>query len=331
MSRIHRTTIRFAFCIALGLAACGPENVPIEVPSPSEDVLLWTLDAHGDTFTYWLRGNNIDGKLLAKREGVVLSLPNGLFEIQSREASQPTCDCSAQPPEDAGAESCPAVVASGASGHVLVAVRLTDGEEIPMTAAPKAEDSSGPLYEALEFGSAVTASVGPYVFVRTDIRTYACGAAHDDWSSEFQVFDLESGEMVDLLSEEERARILSREQKAAFALFEGDTLVDAERPEDLELTMITPVLLPGAGLSLRYQFTARSSFAASDGTWGAYTRSVDVPAAEMPAAMAPFQRTPVAIKRFIWPGEGLVVGGYSLVVATEEQLLALARLFSAAP
>jgi hypothetical protein len=294
-------------------------------------VLVWTLDSRGDPFTHWIRGNGAGGKVIASRAGVVLSLAIGVVEIEAREVAQPTCDCAAEPSADAGPEDCPAAVDDGAQGTVLVAVRRPSGEELPVTEAPIAADESGPLYEALEFGSNVAASMGPYLFVRTDSRIFGCGAAHESWSADSQVFDLAAGETVELLSPEERARVLGREQAAAFKLFAGDTLVDAARPEDLALTMISPVILPGAGIGLRYQFTASSSFAASDGTWGAYTRSVDVPATELPRAIAPFAAIPSALRRLPLPKDAVAIGGFTVVVRTDEQLAALASLFLAGP
>ncbi len=269
--------------------------------------------------------------MLGAAPGLILSLPEGLFSIEPREVELPTCDCAAEAAADAGVDGCPAAVEGGARGTVLVAVRLPGGEETPITEAPAAEDAAGPLYEALEFGSQVAASVGPYLFVRTDARTTACGAAHDGWSAAFSVFDLGAGEATELLTAEERARVLAREQTAAFKLFAGDPLVDAARPEDLELTMITPFAISGAGLGLRYQFSARSSFAASDGSWGAYTRSVEVPAAEIPSAIAPYAAIPPALMRFPIPVEGIAVGGFTPVFPTEEQLAEIARRFSAEP
>jgi hypothetical protein len=95
--------------------------------------------------------------------------------------------------------------------------------------------------------------------------------------------------------------------------------------------MIEPVIVPGAGLGMRYQFSASSSFAASDGTWGAYTRSVDVAAAVLPAAVAPYAAIPPALYAFPCPGEGLAIGGFAPVTATELQLAALELLFTVAP
>jgi hypothetical protein len=331
MTRVSSPRLCLAILAALAASACGAKDVPIiPGPDPVEDVLVWVADARGEQTTLWIRGNSTGGRLLASRPGILLSLPTGLVEVREREIALPTCDCAAEP-GDGGTEECPAIVEGGATGTVLVEALLPGGEELAVTEPPDATDDDVPLYEALEFGATVTASIGPFLFIRDDTRSLACGAAHEGWSSQFEVFDVAAGETTELLSEEERAQVVGREQTTAFKLFAGDTLVDAARPEDLELTMISPIVLPGAGVGLRYQFTARSSFAASDGTWGAYTRSVDVPAASLPAALVPFSLVPRALRRFPLPRPELAVGGFARVTPTGEQLAELGRLFSLTP
>ena len=287
---------------------------------------MWTMDASREPTTHWIRGNRQGGRLVASRPGIVLALPGGVYEIEAREVAVPTCDCAAWGEAEQKGE-CPAAE-GGAAVTILVAARLTDGEEWPITEPPEGADGGGPSYGELESVASVIASMGPYLFVRVDTRGMACGAPHDSSSSEFSVFDLVAGRTVDLLSPEERQRVLGREQAAAFKLFEGDTLAEAARPEDLDLTMIAPVILPGVGLSLRYQFSAGSSFAAADGAWGGYTRSVDVPAAELPAAIVPFAAIPEALYAFPCPGEGLAIGGFAPVTATQVELAALEHIFT---
>jgi hypothetical protein len=332
-----RTTRNLILSLALAgiaalAAACGAGDdfVP-PPPQPQRDVLLWTRDAHGDPSTHWVRGNRAGGKVLGARDGIVLSLPEGLFEIDARDAYVPTCDCGAEPDAGAPEDACPAAIEAGAAGKVLVAVRQEDGAEFPITQVPDAADADGPLFEALEFGAEATASVGPYLFVRSDARSSSCGSSREELRSDFTVFDLSSGGAVDLLSEKDLAAILAKEQTAAFKLFADDPHVDAKRPEDLELTAMEPVFIAGAGVAMRYQFSARSSFEASDGAWGAYTRSVEVPAGALPAALAPYAAIPDAVDVFMQPSDDYTVGGFFPVSAAGEQLAALARLFSAEP
>lgn len=323
-------SLGFAALLLALAAGCGGSQ-PVIVPplDPMQDVLLWTIDGEGLTATHWLRGNRQGGNLVASRTGIVLALPTGLYEIREREVELATCDCAAW--EESGREgACPAGEA-GSIGVALVAIRQPDGEEIPIAGPAQTQGEDGPIYGALESVAAVAASVGPFLFVRVDTRGTVCGESHETWSADFSVFDLTTGAPVELLTPEERARVLGREQAAAFKMFEGDNLARAARPEDLELTMMMPVLVPGAGITLRYQFSASSSFNASDGTWGAYTRSVDVLAAEVPAAIAPYSPIPPALVKFPIPGEGLAIGGFSPISATGEELAALERLFSFEP
>jgi hypothetical protein len=329
MSSKRHDPIPLALALGALVAACGGREPVIVPPDPLQDVLLWTINAHGERATHWINGNRTGGRLVGSRPGIALALPSGVYEVGTRDVELPTCDCAAW--EAAGQEGdCPAVEA-GAVATTLFAVRRPGGEELAITDPPEASGDAGPSYSELESTASVIASMGPYLFVRVDTREMACGAAHESWSSEFSVFDLVAGRAVDLLTAEERAAVLGREQAAAFKLFEGDNLADAARPEDLELTMIAPVIVPGAGLGLRYQFTAGSSYAASDGEWGAYTRSVDVPAASLPAAVAPYAAIPPALNAFPYPGEGLAIGGFAPITATGDDLAALERLFTGAP
>jgi len=328
----NATKSLLAFALLAGLAAAcggGREQVIAPPPTPLQDVLMWTVDARGEQATHWIRGNRQGGRLVASRPGIVLALPGGLYKIETREVELPTCDCAAWDEAEQEGE-CP-VVEDGAAVATLAAVRVLDGEEIPITAPPEEAADGGGSYGELESKASVVASMGPYLFVRIDTRVMACGAAHDSWTAEFSVFDLVDGRTVELLSQEERLRVLGREQAAAFKLFEGDNLADAARPDDLELTMIAPVIVPGFGLGLRYQFSAGSSFAASDGTWGGYTRSVEVPAAELPAAIVPFAAIPEALYAFPVPGEGLAIGGFAPVTATQVELAALEQFFTTWP
>jgi len=315
--------------VALVAACAAKKPETVVVVEQLQDVLLWTADAKGELSTHWVRGNRFGGRLIGSRPGILLALPGGLLEIRSREIRLPTCDCAAWD-EAEGEGACPAIE-ENAVASTLFATTLPDGAELEITEPSEAEGADGPLYGELESKASVVASMGPYLFVRIDTRTMACGAARDTWSARFEVFDLVAGRTIEILSAEEKAVVLGREQAAAFKLFEGDNLVDAKRPEDLELTMIAPVIVAGAGLGLRYQFSAGSSFAASDGAWGAYTRSVDVPAAALPAAVAPYAAIPPALNAFPCPGEELAIGGFAPVTATGIEAAALAILFSTSP
>jgi hypothetical protein len=325
----HESLLATALIAGLA-AACGGQDPVIAAPlAPVQDVLMWTIDARGEQTTHWIRGNRQGGRLIGSRPGLLLALPGGVYEIETREVAVPTCDCAAwDEAEREGA--CPVLAEDGAAA-ILTGVRLADDEELAITAPPDGADEGGAPYGELESVASVVASMGPYLFIRIDTRLMACGAAHDSSTSEFLVFDLVAGRAVDLLTQEERIRILGREQAAAFKLFEGDTLARAAHPNDLELTMIAPVILPGLGVGLRYQFSAGSSFSDADGAWGGYTRSAEVLAAELPASIAPFAAIPEALYAFPCPGEGLAIGGFAPVTATAFELALLERAFTAAP
>ena len=177
------------------------------------------------------------------------------------------------------------------------------------------------------FGAAVTASVGPYLFIRSSEEIMACGAAHNSWSSRFTVFDVAGRETVEILTDEERAVILEEEQTAAFNEVRTDNLVTVDRPEDLDLTTIKPGLLPGVGLTIHYQFTADSSFADSDDNWGSYSRSVIVPARNFPEALSPYAALPPAMSTFAFFSGDIQLGGWIPITGEGDQIAALAKAF----
>ena len=93
--------------------------------------------------------------------------------------------------------------------------------------------------------------------------------------------------------------------------------------------MIEPRWTPG-GLGVLYQFTAEASYADSDDNWGAYTRSVQVPARELPAVLLSFALLPEVLSSTILPAGGDVrVGGFGPIAGTDEQIAAILRALGA--
>ncbi len=292
---------------------------------PTQDVLIWTMDRDDRITSHWLRGNRFGAVILASREGLLFPMTDGIWEIETRTVDLPLCDCDTWT-ENGMEGSCP-VSNETATGESIVLVNLRNGDELSPVPSPDAANEEDPAYTDHSFGAGVIASVGPYLFIRSVKEVLACGAAHNSWSSQFTVFDVARRETVEILTDEERSRILEEEQTAAFNEVRTDNLVTVDRPEDLELTTIKPGLLPGVGLTIHYQFTADSSFADSDDNWGSYSRSVIVPARNFPEALAPYAALPPAMSTFAVFSDNTRLGGWIPISGEGEQIAAIAKAF----
>lgn len=293
---------------------------------PVQDILVWTFDPRREPSTHWLRGNRAGGGILASREGLVLTAGEGVWDLSWRDVDVPLCDCDRWNEADLEGNCPPSEDVAIASIPVLT--DLVSGEEILPIEAPDTEPEDGPVDVELQYHVDLLTSVGPFLFFRYGQHGLGCGAAHDTWAEEFLVFDLAAGEPTDLLTDAEREAVNEGERAEAYEQIRADNLVAVEGPDDLDLTVIEPVMVPGMGLAFRYQFTASSSFADSDGNWGAYSRSVVVPASEVPAALQPYMLLPPALASFNLIDEELTIGGWMTVTADEAQLTALARAFT---
>jgi len=296
--------------------------------APQQDVLVWTTDEEGRETSVWLRGNAHEAAVVASGPGVLIPIGTELWQWRETESAVALCDCDAWEPDQEGGP-CPETLEPGWARSVEL-VELVSGETVELSRAPEGTDEdNGPTFTDYAAVAEPIASVGPYLFFRLEERSMTCGAAHGDWSSEFKVFDLVGRELVDPISPEERARILTAEQQTAYQLMADDRLVDIGGAEDLQLTMIEPRWTPG-GLGVIYQFTADASYADSDDNWGAYTRSVRVPARDLPLALVPFALLPDVLSGAITPvGSDVRVGGFAPIAGADEQVAAIFRALGA--
>ena len=123
-----------------------------------------------------------------------------------------------------------------AKGELLKMVDLIKGDEIDLvsisTIMPGYE-SAQTLYSELDFGASIIGSVGPYLFIHYSTESTACTPADTTQSSGFVVFDVDKAQQVQILSSEERSRILETEQVQAYEKIRGDHIVEVKKPEDL--------------------------------------------------------------------------------------------------
>ena len=177
-------------------------------------------------------------------------------------------------------------------------------------------------------GAELLGSVGPLVFVRTWVWSFACGA-HGGKTDSLVVLDLATRRGAVLLDNSARATLERAYRAEAARVFKADT--SGAQPFSLDssaLTMLIP-RLAGARLALTYQFTADACYACSDNLWSSYSRSVRLPARELPPALAPYAAIPVEVQsafriQRVAPDSG---AGWSEVVMPVARRNALARLF----
>jgi hypothetical protein len=337
-SNRHGSWLAAFALLAVTSSACGPRrsdtgDAAVDLAlaiatTPDQDVVLWTARGDGRLESWWIRGSSLDSRALAAVDGLVLPLDGRVWVWRAEKVPIVLCDCAAW--EEAGLEGgCPPS-AELAHGTFARLEDLVSGEVLEFLPAPVTETEEGPVFADFGFGIEPVGAVGPYLFVRGYEQSLGCGAAHHSWASTFEVFDLAAGEPVEILGADELAAIDRGEREAAFAAMRGDPLVSVKKAEDLELTAIEPTWVTGAGLSLRYQFTAGASFAASDDSWGSYSRSISVPARGIPAALLPFAALPAALENSVLPGGEPRVAGVAVAEGTPEQLATLAALFGPA-
>jgi hypothetical protein len=171
-------------------------------------------------------------------------------------------------------------------------------------------------------------SVGPLVFVRTSVWSFACGA-HGGNTDSLVVLDLAARRGAALLDDSARAALERAYRAEAAVAYKADT--SGEQPFSLDssaLTMLIP-RLTGARLTLTYQFTADACYACSDQRWSSYTRSVRLPARELPPALALYADIPLEVQtafriQRVAADSG---AGWSQVRMPRAQRDALARLF----
>jgi hypothetical protein len=290
--------------------------------APQQDLLVWTTDEEGREASVWLRGNVHEAAVVASGAGLVIPVGAELWQWRETEVAVPLCDCEEW--ERSGSEGvCPETLEPGWARSVEL-VELISGDTVTLVGEPDTGQEDDDLW-LMDYSSVTEpiASVGPYLFYRIALGFTECGPAHGTWFNEFVVFNLATREQVDVMTPEERARILAEEQQTAYELMRDDRLVEIDGPEDLELTVVQPQWQPG-GLGVLYQFTAEASYADSDDNWGAYTRSVQVPARVLPAALIPFALLPDVLDTATLPAGGdLRVGGFGPIAGTDEQVAAV--------
>jgi len=309
--------------VALAVAAARQMDEPLQT------VVLWVEDSDKNTHSFLIEGNKYGGSIWAMRPGILLLVNGQIREVVFDNVELPLCDCELW--ESEGMEnSCP-LAEEPATGTWPRLRDVKSGKLIDLLPPPSTDSDGEVFLGEFSFGAEIIATIGPYLFLKYGDQSVACGAAHGSWFSDFFVYDMSKDKIVDIFSAEEKAAILSNEQQAAFAQIREDPAAHSMAAEDLDFTLIKPTFVSGAGMTLNYQFTAEASFGDSDDNWGAYSRSVIVPAQSIPASLLMYAIIPPALSTFVALSPDIKVGGWIPVTATGQEIKTLVKAFVEIP
>jgi hypothetical protein len=277
--------------------------------APIQEVAVWVVDRQGRPSSYWVRGKFSAMGVIAASPGFLMPVGSALWQWQVREEPVTLCDCRAWEAEQFKGD-CPGKLDVGIRQTIALVDRVT-GEEVLLPPGPGLALEEGQELSEFQTDVKLIASVGPYLFIRTREEGLLCGSTHNQTVDGFLVFNMETREPVELLTEWERAGIAENEQQAAFELARGDNLASVDSPEDLALKAIVPGFTMGHGLTLFYEFSVSATFAESDGRpYASYTRQISVPAQQVPAALLPFMVLPALARQFVLDAPGVTLGGW---------------------
>ncbi len=266
--------------------------------SPAMSAVVWIEDESGTKTSYWIQGKNYEFGIVAMHPELVFPIGESLWRWQESEVVLPLCDCRAWGLQNfKGA--CPDTLET-ASRTVILFTNLNTEEEEILELGPQIDFNRAD--KIVEFHSEVelVASVGPYLFIRYREEAYACIAGDSLRTQGFIVFDMETRQVTDILSDSERKQIAENEQKTAFELMSDDNLVSVRDVEELELAEIVPSYHPTYGAALSYQFSKSISFQGKGGeTNASYSRQISVPAQTLPNPLVPFLVIPHVVHSFM--------------------------------
>ncbi len=333
--RAHLTT---AFLIGILAASCGSK--PTRPGSPGEalaislalkdelegthEAVVWLYGPDGTPQTHWIKRSAVGIASIVVRNDLVIPTEGALWRFPEIEN-----------PEDIDAIEIVDLV-SGES-HLLVldedAVEEGDDDEDtgstegpdagdtdseisapPPTESAESEDTDTAVDEScaitvVQSNLAVIASMGPYLFVRFEERTYDCEETLVILEDRFATFDITDGSRVDILTEAELEPLL-----------ELDDVRELAREGTVNLMGIVPFFSPGFDLRLTYHFAAKRIYIADDGVRHSMVSSVQVPARALPAALVPHALIPDFVCAFSLTAPGHTPGGFWLVNGTPEQV-----------
>jgi hypothetical protein len=281
----------------LGLAgiACGGTPVVANQPPSVDAWLVWSSTDKGTT-TQWF---DAAGVVRGQTDGLIVARGGQLYRVEQQQVAVPTTSCDEQQVDADTTDD-----ADGTVTHVTL-VPLADG--VPLEVVTPWQGGGGhqpdempdeTFHAEYRHAVALTAGLGPYLFVAESTYWYSCGAHGNVVAGAF-VFDVERGQMVTLVDE---ATLEASRQKARAALAEGSDGNDLADPSDpateIHLAASAPIWTDGL-LAMRHLFWIDASYAYSDGEWSSYSRTARVDDPTLPIALAALPPVPPAIAKWL--------------------------------
>jgi hypothetical protein len=324
----HHTSILLAAVAWLGAAGCrvASEDPPVrsvtlsfEAPrapaaasmSAESRSLVWTQDGDGHRQTWTV---DEAGRVLERVDGVRMAAGGSTWAWRETESLVVTHACPTY--DDAGSDM-PGTdpPPPGRGLRVTLEPLGVDGGASQTLVEPTKESGAQEFEQSVE----LMATLGPYLFVRTAVSAYACGA-HGGVADHFVVWDAarravvwSSSDAATAPSQQEWTAEAPRDQAVAALAADEDVKMFADDSGhfDASLTEIIPSFGPGARLDVRYQLTAFACYACSDGAWTSYSRSTRVDALRPPAPLRPWVVPAAGVHAFALAHPELTVGGWS--------------------
>lgn len=295
-----RTALRAALAIAALTGCAGrapPAGFPEEIEERGTSGLVWIVGPDGAHRTLWV--STEDGRPLASQpiEGPLWAEGSMLWQwaVEQVEVPLHACDEGDERPE-------PERVGTAIAQRVVLR-ELTQSVELEIRPAPAPHPVRGLAHEVRP-----VASVGPYVFVVEELDLDACGA-HPYVEAAAFVWDLESAQRAELLTERERAAIAEVEARRA----ESELARRSEDVEEVRLVAMEPRWSEARELAVAYRFVADACYACGDGEWGSYTIATRVGAVELPERLAARARVPRWVRAAVASVEGATLAGFTRV------------------
>jgi hypothetical protein len=313
-------TLALALLFALGCLSCPfgekAEDAAAEAPGSDlgRDFLVWRLDGTRSTTT-WVRDG--DG-VLHTRPGIYMGGDGHLWKWDTTQVTTPALDCGCYDPYDlppredlrqARKKNC----TRDAPLEALRIEEVTGDRVIPVLAEPPDDGSDPELFEGrVKRSYAPLGAVGKWLFVARREERMGCTDSTPTVSWAFATVDLSAGAQATMLGPSDLNQVENVEKTRAAELLCVAPDCFKPDPAKLRFASMRPAWTPD--LSLALQYATPAVLGQPDGLWDSGTRSGDIVAAELPAALRPYSTTPPAVKAF-WVNGAPETGGWT--VATE--------------
>ena len=286
--------------LALMDGACSPATAPpaqslvVQTVSPAvekpveQQVIVWTK-GDGNATSRWLGSSPSGVRVTDEKEGIFVAAENGTWALRTESVEVETQPCDPnEGPSDAPA---------GEGKAQRLIAESVGGQEMHVVLDPEPDPGANEVMHTVS----VLASVGPYLFVKEHVYTYACGA-HGGASAKLMVWDLQRHERVEL-----DGLFVSPQMVVEAHATIDDPDAPAEETPSLKFVGVVPRYDDSAELVCGYLFTAFACYTCGSGEWGSYTKHAIV-RGPIPTTLTSLCRT--ARHRSGVHGGGLVRDGW---------------------